>query len=40
MELVPSHISVAIKQRMKFMEDKVYISAQNESFGNLVARIK
>lgn len=31
---------MSIKQRLKFIEDKVYIGAQNESFGSLVARIK
>lgn len=31
---------MSIKQRIKFIEDKVYISAQNESFGEVVSRIK
>lgn len=30
---------MAIKQRIKFIEDKVYIAAQNDSFGNFIARI-
>ena len=37
---MPGFISLALKQRIKFIEDKVYISAQNEGFGELVSRIK
>lgn len=29
-----------MKQRVKFIEDKVYLSAQNDSYGGFVSRIK
>ena len=40
MAKVPLHICLAVKQRIKFIEEKVYLSAQNDNYGDLVARIK
>lgn len=39
-DLVPAHVRLALKQRIKFIEDKVYISAQNDNYGGFVSRIK
>jgi len=38
--MVPIHLGLALKQRMKFIEDKVYIGAQHESNGEFVSRLK
>lgn len=38
--MVPSYISVALKHRLKYIEDKVYIGAQNERQGEFVSRLK
>ena len=38
--MVPVHVRMALKQRVKFIEDKVYLSAQNNNYGGLVSRIK
>ena len=38
--MIPENISMALKQRIKFIEDKVYISSQNNSFGSIISRIK
>lgn len=39
-EMVPVHVRVALKQRIKFIEDKVYLSAHNHNYGGFVSRIK
>ena len=33
MDLVPEFVSMALKQRIRFIEDKAFISAQNDSQG-------
>lgn len=38
--MVPIHLGLALKQRMKFIEDKVYIGAQHEGNGEFVSRLK
>lgn len=38
--MVPEHVRMALKQRIKFIEDKVYLSAQNDNYSGLVSRIK
>ena len=40
LNVVPLHVGLAVKQRLKFLEEKVYLSAQNDNYGELVARIK
>jgi hypothetical protein len=34
--MVPMHVGLALKQRIKFIEDKVYLSANNEGYGGFV----
>ena len=39
-DLVPIHVRLALKQRIKFIEDKVYLSGSNDNYSGFVSRIK